>query len=289
MAAVTALATITAVPLGTGCRGDDKIDVPGLVTSAEASQGASIDQAVASSEALVAFTRAPRLTATDLPDTALTSESTVTLTAGDTQETLTTTSTLELARNGDMRLVTSNSEGYGREVVALGDTLYLRPTFAKWLVRAPRDREIAGILTQAAAEFAGHLEVIAGGIAVRDGGAVQHLGRAAHKVLFEHATTTKPTPAPQTTSQGAWRASVVVANAVGHAIVDDATGVVLDGALDAAFSFTRDGKPVVATLTVKQRLTAANVAVAPPPAGEIVRTPERAHDVDDANVLLKDL
>lgn len=195
---------------------------------------------------------------------------------------------IESARGGDYHAIAVNSADYGREVIALGGKLYLRPRYALWHGRAPEvPDEADAIRDQLAAVLGDYLELCARGLEVSDKGAVQAAGRAAHRLELKLAPRPLPVPRAAVT-QRAWRDTVVVKALTGEVTLDDELGVALAGKLAAEVAFTRDGKPLTMTLAVSHTvLPIAAPAIAPPPAEQTVATPERAREVDDRNMLLQ--
>lgn len=195
---------------------------------------------------------------------------------------------IESAANGDYHAKSDNTADYGREVVALGGKLYLRPRYALWHARGPEsDDEIAAIRDQMAAVLGDYTDLVARGIEVSDRGAVQQVGRPAHKLALALA----PSPRGATkaaVTQRAWRDSVVVKSLTGEVVLDDELGVALGGKLVAEATFVRDGKPLTMAITVEHHVaTIPAPVIAAPPVEQTVATPERAREVDDRNALLQ--
>lgn len=251
----------------------------------------SVAEAMESSRALSAFVRAPDIKVGAFGNFSATGTTTVTVTtagAPELGETLTNEFAVQMTANGDFHLVDNNSADYGREVTSLGDTLYLRPRYGKWHQRLAQPGEANELIGSILAGFGEHLDLIAGGVVVKGATATTSAGRAAHKLQIEKAATTQNPPQSLTQRKG--RESIAVTQATGDMTIDDTTGLVLDGKLAATLTFSRDGKLVTMTIAAKQQLGQGEVTpLAPPPAADVVQTPTRARDVDDAKTLLKGL
>lgn len=284
--------SMLAVALGAcGGSGAPDRELQGLVTSA-ATTPKPIDTARAARDGaeLARALRQPwRVAAAALGDHRLTVDSSVEVRDGATVlERLGDRTVIESTAGGDYHGKSDNTADYGREVVALGGKLYLRPRYALWHVRAPEtDDEVAAIRDQLAAVLGDYTDLVARGLEVSDRGAVQHAGRAAHKLALGLAPSQRGGGKAAVT-QRAWRDSVVVKSLVGEVILDDDAGVALAGKLVAEVTFERDGKPLAMAITVDHAVERiAAPAIAAPPVEQTVATPERSREVDDRNALLQ--
>jgi hypothetical protein len=211
-----------------------------------------------------------------------------------TVESITTDVTIEMAADGTYHATLDNSADYGREVTYLrradgAGRLYLRPRYGRWHERAPNDDAEAGtIVDELASELPGHYELLARAVDVADKGAVTEAGRPAHAVAVALAKEPRK-PAAQTRSQKTWRDTAVVEAASGEVVIDDKTGAVLRAQISGQVAFARDGRRFTMKLEARHQTEplAAAPTFAPPPAEDVVTTPERLREVDDRDFLLE--
>jgi hypothetical protein len=211
--------------------------------------------------------------------------------AGAVVDDLTTTLTLAYDASGAYHATLDNSADYGREVVFSGDTLYLRPRYARWHRRAPEtEGEPTALRDQLASELAAHFDLIAPAVAVADQGEVTQAGRPARKIALDKAAAPRKAPAQHLT-QRAWRDTVEVDQVAGEVVLDARSGIPLRAHLEATARFSRDGHAFTMKLTVDHDVRAIGAApeIATPPPDEVVATPERLHEVDDRDLLLRGL
>lgn len=288
MLGVAARAALLAVGF-LACSGPDKLDVPGLVAPLSAGAPLTLAEAAKSPATLGAYLRAVRLAAGAMGPFTATQTATIETSAAAPggSETLSNEVTLRVAANGDYHAVDHNSADLGREVISLGDQLYLRPRYAKWHQRAAQDGEASDLLSNWLVSFADYLEPVTGGLALQAAQPITHLGRDALRVEFAKAATTKVVA--EALAQRKWRESITVQAVAGYAVIDRLTGVVVDGELEATLQFLRDGAPTTMKLAVRQRVALGPVELVPPAASEVVATPQRLREVDDARALLNGL
>lgn len=287
-------AWLLAATIAAGCGGGGASDrdLEGLVSGGSA-QVRPIDSGKAArdtGELARALAQPWRVAARALGDHRLAIDSAVEVRDGATVlEHLDDVIAIESAKGGDYHATANNSADYGREVIALAGTLYLRPRYALWHARPPEaDDEADDIRDQLAAVLADYFDLCARGVEVRDRGPVQASGRAAHKL--ELALAPRPAAvAKASVVQRAWRDSVVVKAVSGEVVLDDELGVALSARLQAEVSFVRDGKPLTMTVAVTHAVTplATAPAIAAPPVEQTVATPERPREVDERNTLLQ--
>jgi hypothetical protein len=204
-------------------------------------------------------------------------------------ESLATDVTIEMAADGTYHATLDNSADYGRETTYTGGKLYLRPRYGRWHGRAPNDdAEAAQIVDDLASELPGHYELLARAVDVADKGPVTEAGRPAHAVAVTLAKAPRK-PAAQTLRQKSWRDTAVVEAASGEVVIDDKTGAVLRAQISGQVAFARDGRRFTMKLEARHQTEplAAAPTFAPPPAEEVVATPERLREVDDRDFLLE--
>ncbi|HEY4239570.1 MAG TPA: hypothetical protein VGM88_07125 [Kofleriaceae bacterium] len=233
-------------------------------------------------------------------------------------------SVLELAAGGAWHGLYTNSADYGREAIydpratlgaiprgvegaapAIGSgsgvaasahdvvgVLFLRPRYQRWHARAPETPdepvEVRDGYTDAAAAT---WDLLSPGAKLADLGAATIAGRAGRKIgVTLKAGGAAPTQAPkEALVQRKWRESRKVTALAGEIVLDDKTGVPLAVSLDGELTFAREGASHTMKVSVKTELAPGAVAVDDPGGDQIVATPERLHEVEDRDQLLKDL
>ena len=292
----------------TGCRGSDaehaeadhRDGLGGLVSSADPvapDLAGDVESAATDPAALMRAVKVPhhRL-AESLGAHVFRATSTVdtTVTGGgepEARETLAVTARIEYADAQRFRAVVENSADYGREIIFTGGQLYLRPRYGAFHRRAPNDHhEPAGWRDDIYGELAGHLELLAVGLAVRDGGAVDVAGRPALRIELARAEVPRALPPPQA-PQRAWRSSVEVESLSGEILLDRDTGLPLRARLEGVAHARREQRLVRMHVVVEHGIEDIGqvVAIEPPPEAQWVDTPVRSREVDDRAYLLDDI
>ncbi|MCE9580377.1 MAG: hypothetical protein K8W52_45080 [Deltaproteobacteria bacterium] len=285
-----AAAALFAIGCGTSGGTPDE-ELPGLV-HAPVDVAPTIDVARAGKDAAVltsALTMPERYVTKALGAHTLTAKSSVTISDGATQvEQLTDEVTLEVDASGAFHATENNNADYGREVIYTGGKLFLRPRYARWHGRAPEDdAELTKLKDDLGSTLAAHVELVSSAISVADRGAVEQAGRPGHRVAIDRMQAPAPAPA-QTLKQRAWRTDSTVNALAGDVILDEKTGVPLHAHLEATVEFARDGHRYTMAIVVDHDVTAIGAPhpVSPPPADQVVATPERLHEVDERDTLL---
>jgi hypothetical protein len=204
---------------------------------------------------------------------------------------LTVDTTIELGDKATWHAVANNSEDYGREAIWTGDALYLRQRYARWHKRAPNDElEPVALRDDYAAELAAVWDLLSPGIELSDRGARTVAGRGGRVIEVKLSPSPKK-PAAEPLTQRKWRETRVVEAASGEVVLDTDTGAPLAIKLAGKLAFVRDGRRFTMTIdaTSAVRDIGQVVAIALPPAEEVVATPERFKEVDDRDALLKNL
>lgn len=203
--------------------------------------------------------------------------------AGTTVEDLYEEALVERAANGDLHASYENSRDQGREIVSSGGLVWLRPHFGKFHRRPPVDPgEAERVADEIAGSLAAAFDLVAGQCAPSDGGAMTVAGRPARRVRLAIGPE-RPRPGHDN-----WRDGARVESLDGEIQIDDATGAVLGGRLDAKVAFAQ-GRRVLA-LAIRASEEASDlggaVVVTPPGEADSVDTPGRAPDFDDREELL---
>jgi hypothetical protein len=195
---------------------------------------------------------------------------------------------IELDSEGRYHAILNNSKEYGREVFFAGGALYLRPRYGKYHRRAPvDDDEPDRLRSEIFGTVAAHLELLAPGLAVEDGGTAEVGGRAARLVKLSAGKASSPPR--QSVSQRAWRESAVVQDVSGELALDAETGVPLRAQVKGAVSFQRDGRSFTMRLESEHQLSALGkvAAISPPEPEKVVADIEQRHELEERESLLK--
>jgi len=196
---------------------------------------------------------------------------------------------LELGQLPAFHAEYTNTADYGREAIFAGDKLYLRPRYQRWHGRAPETTDEPAALRDAFFSPVGATwDLIAPGAELTDQGAAQVAGRAGRKIAVKLAARPGK-PSAETLIQRKWREGRTVEDLSGEIVLDAEKGVPLSVKLAGTVSFMRDGRRFRMKTSITEELSAigAPVAIAAPPEGEVVATPERPREVDDRDFLLQ--
>lgn len=267
----------------------------GLVASADPDQPVDVDSAATDPAALLRAVRVPHHRVADALGAHVfraTSSADVTVTGGgepDAHEKLDVTARIEYAGPQRFHALVENSADYGREIVFADGQLYLRPRYGAFHRRPPNDEhEPASIRDDVYAELAGHLELLAPGLSVRDGGAADVNGRPARRIELARAETPRELPA-SSLPQRAWRSSVEVESLSGEIFLDQATGAPLRARLEGVARARRDQRAMRMHVAVEHAIEGVGKEVAIAAPDEWVDTPVRSREVADREVLLEDI
>jgi hypothetical protein len=263
-------------------------DLPGLVHAAkEQAPAIDVDRAAKDPEVLALAVAMPEHRVTDAigPHTLIASSRVEVTDGGAVVDSL--TDNVELADGGaEFHGTDNNSADYGREVIATGNQLYLRPRYARWHVRAPEDGEVAKLRDDFGATLAAHFDLLAPAIAVVDRGSADAGGRPARRIALEKAPIAHARA--QSLAQRKWREGAEIVAVSGEILLDEKTGAPLHAHVEGQLVFARDGHRYTMKVTVDHDVKAIGEKpqVAPPPADETVATPERLKEVDERDLLL---
>ena len=208
---------------------------------------------------------------------------------GKSVQDLSDTVTIELGDKGAYHATYTNSADYGREVIWLPGTLYLRPRYQRWHGRAPETPEEPEQLhDELAGAIAATWELFAPGAQVSDAGRAEVAGRAGEKLEVRLAAEPKAPP-PEPLVQRKWREHRTFDELSGEVVLDAATGVPLAVKLAGTIGFARDGRKFAMKVTLDASVSGVGqaVAIAAPATEDVVATPERLREVDDRDFLLQ--
>ncbi|HEX4459096.1 MAG TPA: hypothetical protein VIA18_14060 [Polyangia bacterium] len=184
-------------------------------------------------------------------------------TTGREPTTLDETFAVEADGAGGVHLVHDNSRGNGFEAVATGGQLYTKPRYGRFVRRRVEGDNLARLRVAAETPAAAYVRLLAPWLQIHEAGAVVVAGHAGVKLTL--SARTSPSSVPNETEPGKqWRRTLQVRYIDGDIVLDAKTGAPLQVRLEAAYGFTRDGKPVQAALSFKQSTTSATSAIAPP-------------------------
>jgi hypothetical protein len=269
----------------------------GLIASADPVEPVDVDRAASDPDALLRAVRVPhhRVGESLGPHVFRAASSVDVMVTGgnepDAHEKLDVTARIEYADAQRFRALVENSGDQGREIILADGHLYLRPRHGAFHRRPPTDEhEPAGWRDDVYAELAGHLELLAPGLAVRDGGAADVAGRPARRIELARAETPRELPAAAS-SQRAWRSTVEVESLSGEIVLDRETGVPLRARIEGVTRARRDQRLVRMHVVVEHQIEAIGqaVAIAPPPEEQWVDTPVRSREVAEREHLLEDI
>ena len=182
----------------------------------------------------------------------------------------------------------TNTADYGREVIFVGGTMYLRPRYQKWHGRAPEGsdepaQQRDSFYTGVAATW----DLLAPGVELIDKGAVNVAGRPGRKIQIEKAPKAGTNPAEKLT-QRKWRETRVVEDVSGEVVLDVDKGVPLSVQLAGTITFMREGRRFKMKTSVTSTVLAlAMPDIAAPVPEEVVSTPGRLREVEERDELLK--
>jgi len=190
---------------------------------------------------------------------------------------------------GAFHALYENDADYGREVIFVGGTMYLRPRYQKWHGRAPEaaDEPVA-LRDQFFEPIAATWDLLAPAVELSDKGPADVAGRPGRKIAIQ--LSPKPAkPRAETVAQKKWREQRTIEEVTGEVILDAANGTPLSVQLAGTVSFMRDGRRFKMKTSITAALSGIGTAVtimAPEPK-EVVATPERLREVDDRDYLLQ--
>jgi len=196
---------------------------------------------------------------------------------------------IEVADGGAWHAVYSNTGDNGREGIFDGKKLFLRPRYMGWHGRAPNDAdEPAQLLASYDQTIAANWDLLMPGAELSDQGVVQVAGHAARKIIAKLAPS-PGTPPREPLPQRAWRMSRKVTALDAEFVFDADTARLLSAKVAGAIEFTRDNRQFKMQVTSARTADAVGtpIAIAAPPANEVVATPERAREADDRDALLE--
>jgi hypothetical protein len=165
--------------------------------------------------------------------------------------------TFDVAWDGKaLRLRHENEQDYGFEAVTVGNRLWVKPRYGKYVLRKLEGDELERLRKVAEQPAAAWLKLLLPSVQVAEAGRVAVAGQPGVKLALSARATPSGKPVLSNEPNKAWRRTVQVKYLSGDVVVATRNGVPLAVRLEAGFTFEREGKPVNATLSFKQSTTA---------------------------------
>ena len=164
---------------------------------------------------------------------------------------------------GGVRMLHDNSRGNGFEAVATAGQLYVKPRYGRFVHRRIEGDELSRLRVAAETPAAAYVHLLQPWLQVHEAGAVSVAGHAGIKLTLSARTSPSQTPVESEPGRK-WRQTLLVRYVDGDIVLDAKTGAPLQVRLEAAYSFTRDGKPMRAALSFRQATTSASSAIGAP-------------------------
>jgi hypothetical protein len=195
---------------------------------------------------------------------------------------VTTTSELWLDASGQYRLVESNDQDGGREIVRHGRDLAIALRYGKMIRRPAQEPEPTRYLEEAAGGPWAAWETVR---------RQTDVARSTEGDAMVYKLSRRPAAAPVAPADAPlrrWRDSVEVQKLEGEARIDGKTGALLAFKLDARFSARRDATPIAGEIAASERLDGiGHTPAVAAPAAEDLRLRQRT--VLEERALLGDL
>jgi hypothetical protein len=187
---------------------------------------------------------------------------------GGPNDAVTTTTDVWVDKARNYRVAELNDRDGGRDVVLAGRELFVALRYGKMIRQVAEEPQPTKLLEEALGAPWAAWEVVQPYAAIQRAGAQTVAGRPATEYKLSRATarTDDPAAQPHATGLRAWRASVVVSELGGRALVDDASGALLQVDVTAKFTAKREGRDLAGAVEVHGALSdvAATAAITPP-------------------------
>jgi hypothetical protein len=173
--------------------------------------------------------------------------------------------TFDVAWDGKaLRLRHENEQDYGFEAITVGNRLWVKPRYGKYVLRKLEGDELERLRKVAELPAAAWLKLLLPSLQVAEAGRVAVAGQAGVKLALSARATPSGKPAVGNEPGKSWRRTVQVKYLSGDVVVAARNGAPLAVRLDAGFTFERDGKLAIATVSFKQSTTAEPGVIATP-------------------------
>jgi hypothetical protein len=192
---------------------------------------------------------------------------------GGPNDAVTTTTDVWVDKARNYRVAELNDRDGGRDVVLAGRELFVALRYGKMIRRVAEEPEPTKLLEEALGGPWAAWEIVQPYAAIQRSGTQTVAGRPATEYKLSRATARTDDPSAQAPATGlrAWRASVVVSELAGRALVDDATGALLQFDVTSKFTAKRDGRDLAGAVEVHGAMSdvAATAAIGPPDAEDL--------------------
>jgi hypothetical protein len=267
-------------------------DLPGLVTEAHRGEATiDVERATSDPSELGRALQRPYRAMLDAlgPHTVAVSTVTTVTEAGQPISELSDRAQIDNGDSGSYRAIYTNSADYGRETTYVNGKLYLRPRYQRWHARGPEGPdEPEALRDQYFDAVAATWDLLAPGAELADRGRIQISGRTGRKIEVKRAAEPAQPP-PEPILQRKWRERRSIDEVSGEVVIDAEKGVPLVVKLAGRLAFSREGRRFSMKVSVDSTISGLGsaAAIAVPPEGEVVATPERLREVDDRDYLLQ--
>jgi hypothetical protein len=168
---------------------------------------------------------------------------------------VTTTTDVWVDGAHNYRLAETNDREGGRDVVLVGRELFVALRYGKMIRRVAEEPEPTRLLEEALGAPWAAWEVAAPYVSVERASSPGGEKATAYRLTRATARAEDPTAGDAQKGLRAWRASAVVDQLSGRAVVDDASGALRAFDLQATFTTKRDGQELKGALEVHGALT----------------------------------
>jgi hypothetical protein len=182
---------------------------------------------------------------------------------GKERQTLEESFVVQSNAKGAVHLLHDNSRGNGFEAIAVGDQLYVKPRYGRYVRSTVESDELSRLRVTSETNAAAYVRLLRRWVQVKEAGTQSVAGHAGVKLHL--SARSSPDAAPAESEPGKkWRNTLQARYLDGDVVLDQKTGAPLSVRLEAAYGFERDGKPLAATLEYKQTTVADPGAIAAP-------------------------
>jgi hypothetical protein len=170
---------------------------------------------------------------------------------------VTTTTDVWVDRARNFKVAETNDRDGGRDVVLTGRELFVALRYGKMIRRVAEEPEPTKLLEEALGGPWAAWEVVQPYARIQRSGSQSYGGARATEYHLARAEARVDNPAAQAPATGlrGWRATAVVTELEGRALVDDASGALLQLDLKAKFTTKRDGRELNGAVEVHGALS----------------------------------
>jgi hypothetical protein len=164
---------------------------------------------------------------------------------------------------GAVHLQHDNSRADGFEAIAVGNQLYVKPRYGRYVRSTIESDELGRLRVTTETSAAAYVRLLRRWVQIKEAGTQTVAGHAGIKLHLSARPSGDGAPV-ETEAGKKWRNSLSARYLDGDVVLDQKTGAPLAVRLEAAYGFERDGKALAATLEYKQTTTAEPAAIAAP-------------------------